>query len=112
MTIRQVQLVAPTQIAGAATTYLTVPANTTYRIGRAGFSNPSGAAIPITVYLVPAAGAASAANELIDAVNVPAGSTYVSPELAGLVMPAGSTLQALAGTAGVVVLYASGVSIQ
>lgn len=112
MAIKQVQLVAPTQLAAAVTPYITVPANTSYRIGRAAFANPTGGAQPITVYLVPLSGAPTVANEIIAALNVPAGSTYVSPELAGLVMPAGSTLQAFAGAAASIVFYASGVSIQ
>jgi hypothetical protein len=112
MAIKQIQIVAPTQLAAAVTNYATVPSNTTYRIGRAAFSNPTGGALTVTAHLVPAAGAPSTANQLIDAVTVPAGSTYVSPELAGLVMPAGSTLQAFASAATSIVFYASGVSIQ
>lgn len=112
MAINQIQLVAPTLLPAAVAVLLTAPANTTYRIGRAGFSNPTGGALTVTAYLVPAAGAASAANQLIDAISVPAGSTYISPELAGLVIPAGSTLQAFASAGASIVFYASGVSIQ
>src|SRR5882672_8957010 len=108
MTIRQTQLIAPIQLTNAVATYLTAPVNTTYRIGRAAFSNPTGGAVTVTVYLVPAAGAAGVANEIVNAVNVAAGSTYVSPELAGQVLPPGSTLQALASAGASIVLYASG----
>lgn len=111
MAIKQLLLIAPVQLTNVAVNYLTVPLNTTYRIGRAAFSNPTGGALTITAYVVPAAGAAGAANQVINAVNVPAGGTYVSPELAGLVMPAGTTLQALASANTSIVLYASGVSI-
>ena len=109
MAIKQVQLIAPTALPAAVATQLTVPVNTTYRIGRAGFSNPTAGAVAVTAYLVAAAGAPGAGNQVIDGQVVAAGSTYESPELAGLVMPAGSTLQCF-GLA--VVLYASGVSIQ
>lgn len=115
MAIKQAQLIAPVQLTGAFVAYLTTPANTTYRLGRAGFSNPSGAAITVTVCLVPPAGAPTAANQIMNAVNVPQTgpqSTYVSPELAGLVVPAGWSVQALASSAGAIVFYASGVSIQ
>lgn len=115
MAIKQTQLIAPVQLTAAFVSYLTTPANTTYRIGRAGFSNPSGAAVTVSVCLVPPAGAPTAANQIMNAVNVPQTgpqSTYVAPELAGLVIPAGWSLQALAGTAAAVVFYASGVSIQ
>jgi hypothetical protein len=110
--ITQLQLIPPLQLAAAVAVVLTAPANTTYRIGRAGFSNPTAAAIAVTCYLVASGGAPSAANVLIDALVVAAGATYVSPELAGLVIPAGATLQAFAGTAAAVVMYASGVMIQ
>jgi len=112
MAIRQVQLIAPILLTGAAAAVLTAPSNTTYRIGRAGFSNPTANAIPVTAYLVPPAGSPGAGNEIVDAIVVPAGSTYVSPELAGLVIQAGWSLEAFAGTASAIVLYASGVSIQ
>lgn len=112
MAIKQVQLIAPVQLPAAVAAQLTTPANTTYRIGRAAFSNPTGGAIAVTAYLVPAAGAPSAANVVVPAVVVAAGTTYVSPEIAGLVLPAGATLQCFAGSAASIVLYASGVSIQ
>ena len=112
MAIKQIQIVAPTQLPNAVGILVTVPSNTTFRIGRAGFSNPTGGALTITVYLVPAAGTPSAANELIDTVNVAPGATYISSELAGLVMPAGSTLQGFASAAASIVAYVSGTSIQ
>lgn len=112
MAVKQLLLIAPVQLTNVAAGYLVTPANTTYRIGRAAFSNPTGGALTITAYVVPAAGTAVVANQVINAVNVPAGSTYVSPELAGLVLPAGSSLQALASAGASIVLYASGVSIQ
>jgi hypothetical protein len=110
--IKQLQLIAPIQLPALVAAQLTCPASTTYRIGRAAFSNPTAAAIPVTAYLVATGGVAGVANQLIDGYVVAAGATYVSPELAGLVLPAGSTLQCFAGTAGAIVLYASGVSIQ
>lgn len=112
MTIRQIPIVSPTQLPAAVAVMATVPSNTTYRIGRAGFSNPTGGALTVTVYLVPSGGMPVAGNELVPAVNVAAGTTYVSPELAGLVMPAGSTLQMFASAAASIVAYASGVLIQ
>ena len=107
--ITQAQLIAPTALPAAAGTQLPVPVNTTMRIARAGFSNPTAGAIAVTAYLVASGGSPSSANVLINGQVVAAGSTYVSPELAGLVMPAGSTLQCLGAG---LVLYASGVSIQ
>ena len=112
MTIRQTQLAAPTQVASSATAYITAPANTAYRIGRACLCNPTGAAVTFTAYLVPPAGSPTAGNELVSAQSVAPGSTYVSPELAGLVIPAGASLQLLASATASLVFYASGISIQ
>lgn len=111
MTIRQIQLIAPTVLPAAVAVLLTAPASTTYRIGRAGFSNPTAGALAVTAYLVPAGGLPSASNVVVPAVVVSAGATYISPELAGLVIPQGSMLQAFAGAAASIVLYASGISI-
>jgi hypothetical protein len=112
MTIRQIPIIAPTQLPAAVTNLVTVPANTTYRVGRAGFSNPTAGALTITMYVVPAGGTPTTANQVIDTVTVPANSTYISPELAGLVIPAGASLQGFASAANAIVVYASGVSIQ
>lgn len=112
MAIKQALLIAPIQLTGVVANYLATPANTTYRISRAVFANPTGGAITITVYVVPAAGAPGVANEVIAAQNIPAGASYVAPELAGLVLPNGSSIQALASAGASIVFYASGVSIQ
>lgn len=100
MTIRQLQLIAPTAMTGSLVAYIVVPQTTTYRIGRAGFANNTGAAVSVTASLTGVV--------ILPPTNVPAGRTYVSPELAGLVLPAGSSLQA--SGAGVVI-YASGTSV-
>lgn len=101
MTVRQIPLIAPVAMTGLLAPYLTVPKGTTYRIGRAGFANNTAAAVSVTATL--------SGVVILPPTNVPAGRTYVSPELAGLVLPQLSILQA--SGAGVVI-YASGVSIQ
>lgn len=112
MAIKQIQLIAPVQLTNAAAPYLTAPANTSYRVGRAGFANPTGGAVIVTAYLVASGGSPTVANEIVPGISVPAGANYISPEMAGLVVPQGSTIQALASAATSIVFYASGVSIQ
>lgn len=99
MTIAVTQLQAPVLLTGTLTGYITAPTRTGYRVSRACFCN-TGAACTIT---------AAMGLTLISAYPVPAGWTYVSPELAGLVIPAGSVLSASA--TGSVVFYASGVTV-
>lgn len=110
MAIKQLLLIAPIPLTGAAAIYLLAPTNTSYRIGRACFCNPTAGALIVTAYLVAAGGTPTASNEIIPGISVPAGATYVSPEMAGLVVPQGSTVQVQGGAA--IVFYASGVSIQ
>lgn len=107
MTIRQIQIIAPTTLTGTPASYVLVPATNTYRIGRAGFANNTGAPVSVSAYLV-ASGAAGASNLILPPTNVANGTTYISPELAGLTMPAGAKLYA-AGNG--VIFYASGAAI-
>lgn len=108
MTIRQIQIIAPTLLTGTAVSYVLVPGASIYRIGRAGFANNSGAAVSVRAYLVPAGGTPLGGNLILPPTNVANGTTYVSPELAGLTMTQGARLFA-AGLG--VVLYASGISV-
>lgn len=108
MTIRQLQLIAPIAMTGTAAPYLIVPPTTTYRIGRLGFANNTGAPVSVHAYLVPSGGTPTSANLVLPPVNVANGTTYPSPELAGLTLPQGSKLYASGNG---VVLYASGIAV-
>lgn len=110
-TVNQALLVAAQQITNADAVYYTAPANTTAKIGRAVFVNTTGSAVTITAG-VTAAVALAAANELISARTLAPGEAYVSPELAGAVIPAGSQLRALAGSNTAITLAVSGITIQ
>lgn len=109
-TVAQVQLVAPVQLAGADASVYTVPTLTTAKIGRAVFCNTDTAAHTITVGIT-TGGAISAATTIISARSVAPGETYVSPELAGAVIPAGSAIRAFADTGAKVTFSASGLTI-
>ena len=111
-TITIAQLVAPAQLAGtdAAAVY-TAPSLTSVKIGRAVFTNTTGGAISITAGIT-TGGALAAGTTLIPTISVAAGSTYVSPELAGAVIPAGSALRAYASAATSITFTMSGLLIQ
>lgn len=114
------QLVAPQLLTNADAVYYTVPisttstgsGNVTAKITRAVFINTAGGAITLTVGIVPNGGSLGAGNTLINALSIPAGQTYISPELAGAVLPAGSTLHASAGTASDIIIMVSGLTLQ
>lgn len=109
-TVTQTQIVAPQQLASSDTAVATVPANTTFKIGRAVFTNTTGSVTTITAGIT-TGGANSASTTLISARALAPGESYVSPELAGAVIPAGSAIHAFAGTASAVTFTASGLTI-
>lgn len=109
-TVNQVQLVAPTQLGNVDASVYTVAANTTAKIGRAVFTNTSGSAVTITAGIT-TGGAIAASTTLISARSLAPGESYVSPELAGAVIPAGSSLRAFASAVTSVTFTASGVTI-
>ena len=109
-TVNQVQLVAAAQLNASDTSVYQAPANTTAKIGRAVFCNTTAGALTITAG-VTAGGALTSANTLISARSIAAGESYVSPELAGIVIPAGSQLHAYASSATSVTFAASGLTI-
>ena len=109
-TVFQVQLVPGATMTAADAVYYTAPPLTTTKIGRAVFTNTDTVAHSITANIVPSGGTSVAANTLISARTISPGESYVSPELAGQVIPAGSMLRGLAATA--VVLTVSGLTYQ
>lgn len=106
-------MVAPQQLTTSDALYYTVPANTTGIPKRATFTNTSAGAVTITANIVPAAGASSAANRVIDPQGtvLSAGQTYVAPELAGKTMPPGTMLRMLASAAAAITVAVDGVEI-
>lgn len=111
MTVRAQRLVPGSQLTTAAVAYYTSPTGTTAVIKRAVFSNTTAAPQTITVNVVPAAGAVAAANQVINARTVAPGESYVSPELAGVVLGAGDSLQALSSAGAAITLMVSGIQI-
>lgn len=109
-TVNQFQLVAPLQLTAADAAVYTVGVASTIKIGRAVFCNTSGAATTITAGIT-TGGALAASTTLISARPIAPGESYVSPELAGAVIPAGSQIHAFAGAATAVTFTVSGLTI-
>ena len=110
-TITQVQLVAPVQLGNSDAAVYTAPTQTTAKIGRAVFTNTTASATTITAGIT-TGGALGASTTMLSARNIAPGEAYVSPELAGAVLPAGSQIHAYAGTASAVTFTASGLIVQ
>ena len=110
-TITPAQLVAPQQLGSADASVYTAPTQTTAKIGRAVFTNTSASAVTITAGIT-TGGALGAAETMISARTLAPGESYVSPELAGAVLPSGSAIRAYASAATAVTFTASGLTIQ
>lgn len=109
-TVSIVQLVAPAQLGNADAAVYTTPTQTTAKIGRAVFTNTTASATTITAGIT-TGGALGSGTTLIFARPLAAGESYVSLELAGAVIPAGSALHAYAAAATTVTFTASGLTI-
>ncbi len=110
-TITQIQLVAPAQLGNADASVYTAPTSSTAKVGRAVFTNTTASAVTITAGIT-TGGALTAATTVISARSVAAGESYVSPELSGAVIPAGSALHAYANAVASITLMVSGLLIQ
>jgi hypothetical protein len=109
-TVTQVQLVAPAQLSNADSAVYTVPTQTTAKIARAVFTNTSASAVTITAGIT-TGGALAAGTTMISARSLAPGEAYVSPELAGAVLPAASAIRAYASAITSVTFTASGITI-
>lgn len=94
--------IAATQLGTSAAAIYAVPTATTATIANCSFTNTSSNPVSITVYNVPSSGAPAAGNQVVSNYTLSPNQTYSPPQLIGLNMAAGATLQALAGTAAVV----------
>lgn len=103
-----ISLLGSSQLGSAATTIYTASAGSAVRVDKASFCNTTGAAATLTVYVVPPGGAPGTASMAVNAVNVAAGATYVSPELPGHVLGPGYSLQALSSVANAITALVSG----
>lgn len=96
---------ATVALVGAQTVVYTVPPATRTTITAATLCNSTGAAVPCTVWLVPAGGTPNTGNLVLSAVSVAAGATRICSELVGQVLAPGGQIIAIgAGVA----LVASG----
>jgi hypothetical protein len=109
-TVTQFQLIPPAQLPNADASAYVVPTLTTAKIARAVFTNTSGSAVTITAGIT-TGGALTAGTTMISARSLAPGEAYVSPELAGAVLPAGSAVRAYASALTSVTFTASGLTI-
>lgn len=87
-------LLANSTLTGSVVPYVTSPRNGSNTITSAVLTNSTGGAITVNVYNVPSGGSPGVGNIVISARSIAAGTSYACPELVGLVLKLGATLQA------------------
>lgn len=105
------KLIPGSLLTTSAVAYYTAGASTKAIIQDATVSNTSGGAVTVTVYLVPSAGSASAANTIIPSITLAANEVQKLWQLVPHVVEAGGTIQALSNTGAAVSFQASGVEV-
>ena len=110
-TITPAQLVAPVALGAADASLYSPVTPTAAQIGRAVFTNTTASAVTITAGIT-TGGALGASTTMISARTLAPGESYVSPELAGAVIPPGCQLHAYASASASVTFTVSGVLIQ
>lgn len=110
-TITPILILAPQQLGTVDASLYSPGTNTSAQIGRAVFINTTSSAVTITAGIT-AGGALGASTTMISTRTLAPGESYVSPELAGAVLPFGYQLHAYASTANAVTCTVSGILIQ
>lgn len=90
------QLQPGIQLTTAAVAIVTCGVNAQNIVKRAVFTNLTGGAVTITVYVVPSGGSPGSTNTILGAYSIAANLSYVANELSNAVLNAGDTIQALA----------------
>lgn len=109
-TITPTQLVAPVELGDADASLYSPATNVSAQVGRAVFTNTSPSAVTITAGIT-TGGGLGAATTMISFRTLAPGESYVSPELAGAVIPPGAQLHAYASAANSVTFTVSGITI-
>lgn len=88
------RLVPGSVLTGSPVTYYTAPANKFAQIKSITVANTTGAAVAVTLYVVPAGQTASAAYQVRPARVIDVNESYSCPEMVNHTIDAGGTIQA------------------
>lgn len=98
-------VIAAAQLTTSAAAYYTVPGGgTVATINNLSLTNTTDTAATVTLHRVPSGGSPTPANMIASAYSIPAGKSYVPPQVLGMHMSTGMTLQALSGTAAAITI--------
>jgi hypothetical protein len=109
--ISPLSLIAPQQLTNAAAVYYKTPNGIVTQIRKLTFTNTTGGAITVTIYLVPPAGTAADANTIVKTRSIATLATFEAFEVEGHLLPTGWTIQALASANTSVTVCGSGIEL-
>lgn len=110
MTLKAIPLVQGVQLGTSAAAQYTCPASQSVVVRHATFANTTASAVTLTAYVVPSGGSVGDATTVISQQSIAGHASYVSPELSGVVLNTGDTIQCLASAGTSISLTASGVA--
>lgn len=110
-TITPIQIFRAQQVGSSATTLYTVPVNSTLRISKFTLCNPTANARTISLYLLNPSQPVDDSTVLVKSRTIASGETYECYPAQGHILPANSTIQAVADQTGSIVAQGSGLVI-
>lgn len=111
MPFTPINLFEGTLVSAVTATYYTSPSQTRTIITKFTIENGSGLSVAIQVYLVPKGGAAGSSNQISGQLSITNGTVIDLYAAEGHILEAGDTIQAIAASANVLSIRASGAQI-
>lgn len=109
MSLTAIPLVQNVQLPSAVAIQYTCPASMQIIVRHVVFCNTTAGATTVTGYIVPNGGSVTDAAKILDAFSIAGHTAYTSPELSGVVLKSGDTIQCFASAATSVSMNASGI---
>lgn len=109
MSLVSISLVQNLQLPNAVAAQYTCPTNSRVIVRHVVFTNTTAGAVTVTAYVIPNGGSVADSGKILDAYPIQAHTSYVSPELSGVVLNAGDSIQCFASAATSISMNASGV---
>ena len=99
MSFSAITMVQATDAPSSVAAQYTQASNTKGVVRHAVFTNHTAGAVTLSVYVVESGGTATAARLVLDTYSIAAHTAYTSPELSGVVLNAGDSIQTVASAA-------------
>lgn len=105
------RIIAGAQLTTSTAIYYTAPTNQSCVIRRVSFTNTTGTAATVDLYLVASGGTAGASNQIVVDKVISPGETWSCPDVEGQVLAPGGTIQAQSDTNSAITIIGSGTEV-